>query len=67
MRDEPAKIRLALLALAAERKRSFCPSEVARRLAEDWRNLMPMVRAAAADLVDEAGWPAHSAGSPLIR
>ncbi len=30
--------------------RTFCPSEVARRLATDWRPLMPLVREVAADL-----------------
>lgn len=43
-------IRDAILGLAVERgrARSFCPSDVARRLAADWRPLMPAVRAAAA-------------------
>ncbi|MEO0931849.1 MAG: DUF3253 domain-containing protein [Pseudomonadota bacterium] len=27
-----------------------CPSEVARRLADDWRPLMPLVREVAADM-----------------
>ncbi|MEL7487083.1 MAG: DUF3253 domain-containing protein [Pseudomonadota bacterium] len=35
-------------------EKSICPSEAARRLdADDWRNLMPTVRAAAARLADE--------------
>lgn len=36
-----------LLALAEERGpgATFCPSEAARRLSEDWRPLMPAVRA----------------------
>ena len=36
----------AILALAAERGpgKTFCPSEAARRMAEDWRPLMPEVR-----------------------
>jgi hypothetical protein len=29
---------------------TLCPSEVARALAEDWRPLMPRIRAVAADL-----------------
>ena len=35
-----------ILALAAERgpDATFCPSEAARRMAEDWRPLMPEVR-----------------------
>ena len=34
--------------------RTLCPSEVARALADDWRPLMPAVRAVAAELA-EAG------------
>lgn len=42
----------ALMALAAQRGtgKSFCPSEVARALAVDWRPLMPEVRRVAAGL-----------------
>jgi hypothetical protein len=45
-----------ILAIAAERgeAKSFCPSEVARALAEDWRPLLTHVRAAARRLA-EAG------------
>ena len=40
-----------LLTLAAERAPStFCPSEAARRLADDWRPLMPDIRRVAATL-----------------
>lgn len=41
--------------LARERGagRSLCPSEAARALAEDWRPLMPTVRAAAARLAEQ--------------
>lgn len=47
--DPDPDIAAALAALAREREgRSFCPSEVARRVADDWRPLMPAVRAAAA-------------------
>jgi hypothetical protein len=43
-------IRTAILDLALSRGRgkSLCPSEVAKALAEDWRPLMPSVRAVAA-------------------
>ncbi|ABD56386.1 hypothetical protein Jann_3469 [Jannaschia sp. CCS1] len=46
------EIAVALLDLAARRGvgKSFCPSEVARALAEDWRPLMPDVRRVAAGL-----------------
>lgn len=33
--------------------RTICPSEVARAMAQDWRGLMPDVRAVADDLVQE--------------
>ena len=49
-------IRTALLDWVAQRgpDKTLCPSEVARALsAEDWRNLMPAVRAIATDLVNE--------------
>lgn len=49
----PAIIEAAILAAVARRGsgRTLCPSEVARALApEDWRTLMPAVRAAAARL-----------------
>lgn len=45
----------AILTLAHERGagRTFCPSEVARRLAEDWRPLMGEVRRVAAALAGD--------------
>ena len=44
------RVRAAILDLALQRGRakSLCPSEVAKALAEDWRPLMPDVRAVAA-------------------
>jgi hypothetical protein len=44
------RIRAAILDLALQRGRekSICPSEVAKALSEDWRPLMPEVRAVAA-------------------
>ena len=41
-----AEIAAVLLELAAERApdKTFCPSEAARRLSDDWRPLMPEVR-----------------------
>lgn len=52
---DDAEIRAILLALAEERGagKTFCPSEAARRLADNWRPLMTDVRrvAAAAGLV----------------
>ena len=42
----------ALLDLAHQRgvEKTFCPSEAARRLSDDWRPLMPEVRRVAASL-----------------
>jgi hypothetical protein len=52
----PSRYDAAILAIAAERGegKSFCPSEVARALSEDWRPLLTHVRAAARRLA-EAG------------
>lgn len=61
-------IRAKLLDLAAQRSEgaTFCPSEAARALADDWRPLMQQVREVAAGLVDQhqlvctqRGLPAH--------
>jgi hypothetical protein len=41
---------LMVLAQARGPDKSFCPSEVARRLSDDWRPLMPRVRRVAAGL-----------------
>ena len=51
----PAHIRKTLLQMAAERgsDATFCPSEVARSLSNDWRPLMDLVRQEAARLVAE--------------
>ncbi|MEJ6401351.1 DUF3253 domain-containing protein [Yoonia sp. 2307UL14-13] len=50
---------------------TFCPSEVARALTDDWRPLMPLVRDVAADLselrVTQKGQPVdpRSAKGPI--
>ncbi len=50
-RPDDNDIEAVLLALAAERTgRTFCPSEAARALADDWRPLMPDIRRVAATL-----------------
>lgn len=49
-RDEDIADALMALARARGPERSFCPSEAARVLAEDWRPLMPEVRRVAAVL-----------------
>jgi hypothetical protein len=52
----PSRYDATILQMAAERgeAKSFCPSEVARALSEDWRPLLIHVRAAARRLA-EAG------------
>lgn len=44
-------IRETLRKIARDRVGTFCPSEAARQLADDWRPLMPSVRRIAAILV----------------
>lgn len=46
--DEMIAVAILDLALRRGRGKSFCPSEVARGLALEWRPLMPRVRAVAA-------------------
>jgi hypothetical protein len=69
MPSEPpdeAAIRAVLASLAAERGAgSFCPSDAARRLAPDWRGLLPQVRAVAASMVDEKALAATQRGAPV--
>mgnify|MGYP006282612049 CR=1 FL=1 len=52
MPPDEAAIAEVLMDLAHRRgrDRSFCPSEAARLLADDWRPLMPAVRRVAAGL-----------------
>jgi hypothetical protein len=45
--------------------RTFCPSEVARALADDWRPLMPDVRAVAAELADQGRVVVTQKGRPV--
>lgn len=61
-------IQRTLQQLAVERNEgsTFCPSEAARRLAQDWRPLMPRIREVAAEMLSEGrlictqrGQPAH--------
>ena len=60
-------IRETLAALAAERgpRKTFCPSEAARRLADDWRPLMPAVREAAAAMVADGRLRCTRGGRPV--
>lgn len=57
-----------LLALLKERgfEKTICPSEVARSLREeDWRGLMPRVREAAGELVEQGIAEVTQAGEPV--
>ncbi|MBM2576012.1 DUF3253 domain-containing protein [Jannaschia sp. Os4] len=45
-----AEVERALRHLAETRTATFCPSEAARRVADDWRPLMPLVREVARDM-----------------
>ncbi len=56
MTPDDARIAAVLMDLAHRRGvgRTFCPSEAARALADDWRPLMPEVRRVAAGLPLEA-------------
>lgn len=64
---DDAAIRDAILMLAHARGAgaSFCPSEVARSLAADWRPLMPRVRQVAAALQAEGRVLAMQKGAPV--
>ncbi|MEZ5386330.1 MAG: DUF3253 domain-containing protein [Prosthecobacter sp.] len=66
--DADESIRRALMELASERgsTSTFCPSEAAKRVAKDWRPLMPRVQEVAAALMEKGllactqrGQPAH--------
>ena len=52
MTPDDATLRSEMMRLARARgpDKSFCPSEVARSLAENWRPLMPRIRALATGL-----------------
>jgi hypothetical protein len=54
----------ALLAQRAPGK-TICPSEVARALADDWRPLMPQIRAVAAELVAAGEIEMTQKGTPI--
>ena len=61
-----ASIRATLLRLARERgpEKSFCPSEAARSLSDNWRPLMPDVRRVAQQLVDAGMLVCTQRGQP---
>ncbi|MEO1550485.1 MAG: DUF3253 domain-containing protein [Pseudomonadota bacterium] len=68
LNDKQARaVTARLLDLAQVRgpKKSFCPFEVARALCSDWRPMMPLVRACAAELVDQGRLRATQKGLPV--
>ncbi|MEO1001221.1 MAG: DUF3253 domain-containing protein [Pseudomonadota bacterium] len=65
--DSPSvdEIKAALLDFAQRRQASFCPSEVARSVSEDWRPLMPKVRRVASRLQRDGFLAATQGGAPV--
>lgn len=63
--DKAIRDTLLTLALARGAGKSFCPSEAARALAADWRELMPCVRCVAAQMQDEGILLASQRGQPV--
>lgn len=45
--------------------KTICPSEVARALADDWRGLMPIVRAVAAGMAANSEIAVTQKGAPV--
>jgi len=64
---QDADIEAAVMAAVRARGpgRTVCPSEPARALAEDWRPLLPQVRAVAARLVGQGALVATQKGAPV--
>lgn len=62
---DEAAVEAMLLVLAAGRRGTFCPSEAARRLADDWRPLMPEIRRVAGRLAREGRLAATQRGAPV--
>ncbi len=58
-------VRAAILRMVAVRRKSFCPSEVARGFGPDWRALMPQVRRVAAALAGEGRLAVTQRGRPV--
>jgi hypothetical protein len=66
--DPGSPIETTILQIAAERgeQKSFCPSEVARALSDDWRPLLTPVRAAARRLAEEGRIDILRHGKPIV-
>lgn len=67
LKPTDAQLRDALLSKAAARRpgTTFCPSEVARDLAADWRPLMEPLRHAARELARDGRLRVTQKGEPL--
>jgi hypothetical protein len=65
--DERARIARCIMETVEARGqgRTICPSEVARRLAADWRPMMPLVRSVAADLLRQGRLRVTRRGRPV--
>ncbi|SPJ25209.1 DUF3253 domain-containing protein [Palleronia abyssalis] len=66
---DDADIARVLMDLAQERGagKTFCPSEAARRLAQDWRPLMPAIRRVAADMPLSATQKGRAVDSAKVK
>ncbi|MEL6887422.1 MAG: DUF3253 domain-containing protein [Pseudomonadota bacterium] len=64
---DPDTIRTAILSAVQQRGpgKTLCPSEVARTLSDDWRALMPQVRAIAGSLADADDIVTTQKGRPI--
>ncbi|MBA3962745.1 MAG: DUF3253 domain-containing protein [Chthoniobacterales bacterium] len=67
MKVSPNEIRKTLRTLSNSRAfpATFCPSEVARDLADDWRPLMPAIRREAAKLIAAGELECLQGGAPV--
>ncbi len=67
-REPVGRFETTILQIAMERgeAKSFCPSEVARALSEEWRPLLTHVRAAARRLAEEGRIDILRHGKPIL-
>jgi hypothetical protein len=63
--DERIAAILRDLALRRGRGKTFCPSEAARALADDWRPLMPQLRRVAGEMQRRGELQATRKGAPI--
>jgi hypothetical protein len=67
-REPVGRFETTILQMAEERgeAKSFCPSEVARALSDEWRPLLTHVRAAARRLAEEGRIDILRHGKPIL-